>query len=156
MECDGALESSQGELQLWFRPHSNPRLEPGVVSVQSPGSCECSKSWESNPGQFRDSSLGVPGKCAIRMLLPRWATENTIWGKVVASLESGPYWVLCVKVPVACPNTQGCSQMLTNPLVVGFGCRFKLDNLIPLPSLIPRLLACPLYPLLVLEVRSGP
>ncbi len=30
-------------------------------------SCERSKSRESNPGQFRDSSLGVPGKCAIRM-----------------------------------------------------------------------------------------
>jgi len=38
MECDGALKSSRGELQLWFRPHSNRRLEPGVVSVQSPGS----------------------------------------------------------------------------------------------------------------------
>jgi len=38
MECDGALESSRGELKLWFRPHSNQRSEPGVVSVQSPGS----------------------------------------------------------------------------------------------------------------------
>ncbi len=28
--------------------------------------------------------------------------------------------------------------------MVGFGCRFKLDNLVPLPSLIPRLLARPL------------
>jgi len=35
MECDEALESSRGELQLWFRPHSNRRSEPGVVSVQS-------------------------------------------------------------------------------------------------------------------------
>jgi hypothetical protein len=38
MECDGALESSQRELQLWFRPHSNWRSKPGVLSVQSPGS----------------------------------------------------------------------------------------------------------------------
>jgi len=33
-----ALERSQGELQLWFRPHSNRRLEPGDMSSQSPGS----------------------------------------------------------------------------------------------------------------------
>jgi len=38
MECDGALESSRGELQLWFIPHSNKRSGAGVVSVQSPGS----------------------------------------------------------------------------------------------------------------------
>jgi hypothetical protein len=43
-------------------------------------------------------------------------------------------------------DTQGCSQMLTNPLVVGFGCTFKLDNLVPLPSLIPGLLARPSTP----------
>jgi len=98
-------------------------------------------------GQFRDSNLGVPGKSVIRMQLPQGAAENTIWGKVVASPESGPWWVLWVKVPVACPNTQGCSQMLINPFVVGFGCRFKLDLLVPLPSLIPGLLACPSTPL---------
>ncbi len=40
MECDTSLESSQGELQVCFRPRSKP-------------------------GQFRDSTLGVPGKRAI-------------------------------------------------------------------------------------------
>jgi len=37
-ECDEALESFRGELQLWFKPHSNRRLEPINMSVQSPGS----------------------------------------------------------------------------------------------------------------------
>jgi hypothetical protein len=37
MECDGAFESFQGELQLWFKLHSNRRLEPWVMSVQSSG-----------------------------------------------------------------------------------------------------------------------
>jgi len=110
-------------------------------------SCECSKSQEYNPGQFQDSNLGVSGKKAIRMWLPRSNAENTIWGKVVASPESGPWWVKCVKVPVACLNTQGCSRMWTNLLVVGFGCRFKLENLVDLPSLIPRFLARPSTPL---------
>jgi hypothetical protein len=36
--------------------------------------------------------------------------------------------------------------MLINPFVVGFGCRFELDNLIPRPSLIPGLLDAPLPP----------
>jgi hypothetical protein len=38
----------------------------------------------------------------------RSVAEYTIWGKVVASPESGPWCVLWSKVPVACPNTQGC------------------------------------------------
>jgi hypothetical protein len=37
-ECNRELESSWGELQLWFRPHSNRRSEPGNMSSQSPGS----------------------------------------------------------------------------------------------------------------------
>jgi hypothetical protein len=37
-ECDKALESSRRELRLWFRPHSNRRLEPGDMSSQSPES----------------------------------------------------------------------------------------------------------------------
>jgi len=36
--------------------------------------------------------------------------------------------------------------MLINFFVVGFECRFKLDNLIPLPSLIPGFLARPSTP----------
>jgi hypothetical protein len=121
-------------------------VETSLQSEVGARSCECPKSWESNLGQFRDSNLGVSGKRAIRMWLTRSNADNTIWGKVVASPESGRWWVLCVKVPMACPNTQGGSRMRTNPLVVGFGCRFKLDNLVPLPSLIPGLLARPLPP----------
>jgi len=52
---------------------------------------EIPKSREFNPGQFRDSSLGVPGKSAIRMWLPWSNAENNIWGKVVAFSESGPW-----------------------------------------------------------------
>ncbi len=37
-ECNTPLESSRGELQVFFRPRSNPRSEPGVTSSQSPGS----------------------------------------------------------------------------------------------------------------------
>ncbi len=53
------------------------------MDAQSPGSPK--------PGQFRDSTLGVPGKIAIWMQVRRRAAENTIRGKVVASPESGPW-----------------------------------------------------------------
>jgi len=63
MECDGALESSRGELQLWFKPHSNQRSEPGIVSVQSPGSLTRDSfgtpTWESRENMpFGCSSRG--------------------------------------------------------------------------------------------------
>jgi hypothetical protein len=57
------------------------------------GSYEFSKSRESKPGQFRDSSLGVPGIKTIWMWVSQSNAENIIWGKVVASPESGPWWV---------------------------------------------------------------
>jgi hypothetical protein len=97
------------------------------------------------PGHFRDnfgtptweSREKEPFGCSPR------GVENTIWGKVVASPESRPWWVLCVKVPVACPNTQGCPECELTLLWLVLGCRFKLDILVPLPNLIPGLLARP-------------
>ncbi len=73
---------------------TSPQLEVGVRSYERP------KSRESKLGHFRNSTLGVPGKSAIRMQVRRRVTENTIWGKVVASPKSGPWWVKWVK---SCP-----------------------------------------------------
>jgi hypothetical protein len=65
MECDGALESSWGELQLWFRPHSNRRSELGVVSVQSPESPTRDNfrtpPW--SPGKMCHSDVAPAGSC---------------------------------------------------------------------------------------------
>jgi len=36
VECDRPLESSQGELQVCFRPHPNRRFEQRVMNSQSP------------------------------------------------------------------------------------------------------------------------
>jgi hypothetical protein len=130
-ECNMDLESPRGKLQLWFGPRSNRILQSGNMSSQSPRTPTRDSfgtpPWESGEKEPFECSLG----------------GEYIWGKVVASPESGPWWVKCVKVLVACPNTEGCSRMWTNPLVVGLGCRFKLNNLVSLPSLIPRLLAHP-------------
>jgi hypothetical protein len=48
-------------------------------------------------GTFQDSTLGVPGKRAIWMQVQRRATENNIWGKVMASPESKPWWIKWVQ-----------------------------------------------------------
>jgi hypothetical protein len=51
-------------------------------------------------GQFRDSHLGVSGQKTIWMWPPWSGVEYIIWGKVVASLESGLWWVKWVQ---SCP-----------------------------------------------------
>ncbi len=58
------------------------------------------KSWKSQMWKFRDSHLGVLRQKAIWMWPPWKAAEYTIRGKVMASLKSGPWWVLWVR---ACP-----------------------------------------------------
>jgi hypothetical protein len=74
----------------------------------------------------------------------------------MASPESGPWWVLWSKVPMAYPNTQGCPGMWTNHVGGLFWCRFKLDLLNLLPSLILGLPTRPSTPFLELEVGSVP
>jgi hypothetical protein len=65
IECDEALESSRGELQLWFRLHSNQRSEPRVVSVQSPKSPTRDSfgtpPW--SPGKMCHSDVAPAGSC---------------------------------------------------------------------------------------------
>jgi hypothetical protein len=114
-ECNMALESSQGELQDWFKPRPDWRLGREVMMAQSPGSPK--------PGQFRDSTLGVPGQRAT-WAWARWNNaENTIWGKVVASPKSGPWWVKWVQGRRWLVPTPKRCRMSSNQLVVGFGCR---------------------------------
>jgi hypothetical protein len=72
------------------------------------------------------------------------------------SRESGPWCVSWSKVPVACPNTQGCPGMWTNHMGGLFWCRFKLDLLVPLPSLNPWAPNLTIYPFLELEAGSVP
>ncbi len=56
VECDTPLKSSQGELQVFFRPHSNWRFEQRVMNSQNPGSPNRDsfgtppwKSWDKKP-----------------------------------------------------------------------------------------------------------
>jgi len=76
IECDGALESSRGELQLWFKPHSNRRSKPRVVSVQSSGSLT-RDSFETSPWESRGN---VPFGCGS-------------YGELQRILYGGRWWL---------------------------------------------------------------
>jgi hypothetical protein len=103
------------------------------------------------PGQFRDNFGTIsglqPGK--------KWhsgvsaAESHRVYYREYGGgilLRSGPWCVSWSKVPVACLNTQRCPGMWTNHVSGLFWCRFKLDLLVLLPSLIPRLPTRPSTP----------
>jgi hypothetical protein len=109
-ECDTALESSQRGLQVWFRPRPDRRSGREAMMSQSPESPK--------PGQFRDSTLGVSGKNAIRVQMRRRGTENTIGRMVVAPLESGPWCVMWVRVSLWLVPTLNACRMSFNQLML--------------------------------------
>jgi hypothetical protein len=100
--CAGGVRHTVGKLLR----RSTILIQTSSRSEVWAGSYELPKSRESQPGQFRDSFLGVPGIKAIWMWMPQSNAKNTIWGKVVASLESGPWWVQSspwlVRTPKVC------------------------------------------------------
>jgi len=133
------LESSQGELQYWFRPRPNRRSGREVIIIQSP----------ENPNRDNfgtplwESPEKVPFGCSLR-------------GRTQIILYGGRWWLPLSpgygesnesELPVACPNTKGFPECeLTNLwLVLDAGSCNKIIFL--LPSLIPRLLARPSHPL---------
>jgi len=99
--CNMALERSRRGLQLWFRPRHDPTLQSGVMAVQSFGS---------PAGTISRLHFGSPGNLCHSDVASATSRREYYMGKVVASPESGPWWVLCVQVPVASPNTQGCPE----------------------------------------------
>ncbi len=89
VECNVSLKSSQRGLQVCFRLHPNRRSEQRVMNSQSLGS--------PNRDSFRTPPWESWDKKTIRMWVPWNNAENTIWGKVVASPESGLWWILGVQ-----------------------------------------------------------
>jgi len=108
--CENGVRHTLGKLLR----RATSLLEISSQSEVWAGSYELPKSWESKPGQFRDSSLGIPRIKAIWMGVWRSNVENTIWGKVVASPESGPWWVKWVRVACGLSQHQECFRRWTN------------------------------------------
>jgi len=117
VECDTPLESSSGELQVCFRPRPDQKSEPGVMSYQSPRS-SIQNSFETPPWESRDPRLK-----AILMQVWQSNIKNIIWGKVVASPESGLWWIKWIRVACDLSQHQECFRKWINQLVVGFWCR---------------------------------
>jgi hypothetical protein len=69
------LESSRGELQLWFRPHSNWRSEPRGMSAQSPKN-PTRDSFGTPPW---DSQEKVPFRCGSRGVMQRILYGGRWW-----------------------------------------------------------------------------
>ncbi len=113
-DCNTALESFQGGLQVWFRPRLDCRLGWEAMMSQSPGSPKSR--------QFRDSTLGVLGKSVIRVQVRRRGTkntiENTIGRMVVAPPEPGPWCVMLVRVSLWLVPTPNACKMSSNQLVL--------------------------------------
>jgi hypothetical protein len=104
-DCDMALESSRGELQLWFRPHSNRRLEPRDMSSQSLGS-PTRDSFGTPPWESQEKVSFGCGSCeATQRILygGRWwlppssGRDESSESKVARGLsqhQKGAEWVL--------------------------------------------------------------
>jgi len=138
-ECNKALESSQRKLQLWLRPHSNQRSEPGDMSSQSPGS-PTRDSFGTPPWESREKVPFGCGSCKV--------TQRILYG--------GRWWLPpspghgesseCKVARGLSQHQKGAEWVLTNLwLVLDVG---PCNNIIVLlPSLISGLLAHPFYPL---------
>jgi len=120
VKCDTPLESSQGELQVCFRPHPNQRFEQK--------SYDLTKSREFKPGQFQDSFLGSPGTKshsdvgAVERHREYYMGEGGGFPRVrvVVSLVS-------LRLPVVCPSTKGVPESELTNLLVGL-MQFRVSN----------------------------
>jgi hypothetical protein len=100
-ECDTTLKSSRRGLQVWFRPRPDRRSGREVMMSQSPENPK--------PGQFQDSTLGVPGQTTTWVWVRRSNVENTIGRKVVTLPELGPWCVMWVRIsPWLVPTPNAC------------------------------------------------
>jgi hypothetical protein len=115
VKCDIPLESSWGELQLWFRPRPDPSLGREVMSAQSPRS----PNRDNFGTPFSESREKEPFGCKcgreLQIILYGgrwWLPSNPGRGE---SSES--------KVARGLSQHWKCAEWVLTNLLVGFGCR---------------------------------
>jgi hypothetical protein len=114
-ECNMALESSRGELQLWFRPHSNWRSKPGDMSSQSLETLT-RDSFGTPPWESREKE---PFECSLHRELQRILYGGRWWFPLSPGRgESSESKLACGLFQ----HQKGAEWVLTH-LWVGFGCR---------------------------------
>jgi hypothetical protein len=98
VECDTPLESSQQELQVFFRPHLNWRFEQRVMTSQNGGSPN-RDSFGTPPSESRDKKpFGCRCRGEARRILygGRWWFPSSLGRVSLVNLES----------PMARPSTK--------------------------------------------------
>jgi len=133
-----ALESFWGELQLWFGPHSNRKSELGDMNSQSPET-PTQDSFETPPWESWEKVLfgcSLGGKLQ-RILYGgrRWLPLNLGRGE---SNESKCLWLV--------PTLKGVLECELTLLRLVLDANSSEIILVPLPSLISRLLTHPSTP----------
>jgi hypothetical protein len=107
VECNKPLESSQGELQVFFRPHPNRRFKQGVMNCQSYGSAN-QDNFGTPPWESREK---VPFKCRCNKVTQRILCGGRRWLPRVWAVVS----LVSPKSPVVRPSTKGAPESeLTN------------------------------------------
>jgi hypothetical protein len=116
-EWNTPLESSQGELQVCFRPCPNQRSEQRVMTSWSPGNPN-RDSFETPPWESRDKKpfeCGCSGATQIILYGGRWWLPSSLGrGELSESM-----------LLVACLNTNSVSEVVLTNLLVDFWCRIK-------------------------------
>jgi hypothetical protein len=130
-----ALESSGGELQDFFRPHLNRRSEQEVMDAQSPES-PTRDNFGTPPWESWEK---VPFGCSLGGELQRILYEGRWWlplspGYGESNVSKCLWLVPTPKGVPKCELTFLCLVLDTDSSEI---------ILVPVPSLIPGLLACP-------------
>jgi len=104
--CDMALKRSRRGLQLWFRLHRDPTLEPGVMAVQSS---------RSPAGTISGLRFGSPGNFCHSDV------ASTTSRREYYMREGGGFPRVRAVVSLVCPSARGKSQ---HPMVSQHPTRF--------------------------------
>jgi hypothetical protein len=116
-EGDTPSESSQGELQVCFRPRPNQRSEQRIMTSWSLGNPN-RDNFGTPPWESRDKKpfgCGCDGVTQKILYGERW------WLPSSSGRGESNESVL----PVACPNTKSGSKGVVTNLLVGFWCRIE-------------------------------
>jgi hypothetical protein len=110
VECNTLLKSSQGELQVFFRPHPDLRFKQRVMPSQS----HASSNWDSFGTPPWESQNKKPFRCGCRR-----EAQSILYGRRWRFPLSLGLGESCEsKVARACPSTKGAPESdLTNLLV---------------------------------------
>jgi hypothetical protein len=115
VECNTPLESSRGELQLWFRPRPNWSLRWEVMNAQSPGSSN-RDNFGTPLWEFREKKpFGCKCSRELQIILygGRW------WLPLSPSRDESSE----SKVAYGLSQHWKCAEWILSNLLVGFGCK---------------------------------